>query len=106
MSVPQDLAEAILSKHSDAPQHHGLASLALSELNVALAMLARLGHRLQVQPMPETPAMEFPKWVYAPDNQGRVVENQAEQDEALMAGFGEMPEIGRASCRERVSSPV
>ena len=48
---------------------------------------------------------EYPKMIYPTDGGKGIIVNSKEEEAKLVA-TPTLPKIGRASCRERVSSPV
>ncbi len=85
-----EMRQKLAEHHSAEPQRAMLADHAMLEVEVALERLAALGHRFWLSSAPMAAGSEFPKMIYRDTSSGveeKVVENQAEQDEALHDGW-------------------
>ena len=86
-----DLKAELAAHHVDVPQRRMLAELAVETLREGLAQLARLGHALHIEKLGEAPVLLWPKMLYRNASDIMTVDNKADFEAALAAGWREHP---------------
>jgi hypothetical protein len=90
--VPRSELRAKLAEHhAEHPQRAMLADLALRQVELGLADLAKMGHRMKLVFDSGSEPVQFPKMIYKRGVEPVVVLDQHDLDSHLSDGWAEMP---------------
>lgn len=102
----EEFKAQVLGHHAEHSNRHGLARVALADMEAALGSLAMLGHQIQVSwSTPDAP-LQFPKMLYHGDLGERTVHSSEEENQARSEGWATSPTASSPAMAAPASEPI